>query len=60
VELRFLKKSAERFFPEPEERALAEVSDSQGVGGGRDEMRHLGHSGGQRVVPETRPPEPGA
>jgi hypothetical protein len=28
-----LHRSAERFFPEPEDRALAEVSDFQGVGG---------------------------
>ena len=32
-ELRLLHRSAERFFTEPEDRALAEVSDSQGVGG---------------------------
>ena len=32
-ELKMLKKSAERFFQEPEDRALADVSDSQGVGG---------------------------
>ena len=32
-ELRLLTRSAERFFQEPEDRALAEVSDSQGVGG---------------------------
>jgi uncharacterized membrane protein len=31
-ELSLLQRSAERFFPEPEDRALAEVSDSQGVG----------------------------
>jgi uncharacterized membrane protein len=31
-ELSLLHRSAERFFPEPEDRALAEVSDSQGVG----------------------------
>jgi uncharacterized membrane protein len=33
LELDILKRSAERFFQEPEDRALAEVSDSQGVGG---------------------------
>jgi hypothetical protein len=27
-----LRRSAERFFPEPEDRALAEISDLQGVG----------------------------
>ena len=32
-ELAMLKRSAERFFQEPEDRALAEVSDAQGVGG---------------------------
>jgi uncharacterized membrane protein len=32
-ELQLLHKSAERFFPEPEDRALAEVGDWQGVGG---------------------------
>ncbi len=32
-ELRILKRSAERYFQEPEDRALAEVSDAQGVGG---------------------------
>lgn len=32
-ELSLLNRSAERFFPEPEDRALADVSDSQGVGG---------------------------
>jgi uncharacterized membrane protein len=31
-ELSLLHRSAERFFPEPEDRTLAEVSDSQGVG----------------------------
>jgi len=32
-ELDLLNRSAERFFPEPEDRALADVSDLQGVGG---------------------------
>jgi hypothetical protein len=32
-DLKLLQRSAERFFPEPEDRALAEVSDFQGVGG---------------------------
>jgi uncharacterized membrane protein len=32
-ELRLLQRSAGRLFPEPEDRALANVSDSQGVGG---------------------------
>jgi uncharacterized membrane protein len=33
VELQLLHRAAERLFPEPEDRALAEVSDFQGVGG---------------------------
>jgi uncharacterized membrane protein len=32
-ELNLLRRSIERFFPEPEDKALADVSDSQGVGG---------------------------
>jgi len=32
-ELKLLHRSAERFFTEPEDRALADMSDSQGVGG---------------------------
>ena len=36
-ELAFLHRSAERFFSEPEDRALAEVSDFQGVGGKQDQ-----------------------
>ena len=32
-ELKLLKKSTERFFQEPEDRALANESDSQGMGG---------------------------
>ena len=40
-ELSLLNRSAERFFSEPEDRALAEVSDFQGVGGkhGNDQRR---------------------
>jgi uncharacterized membrane protein len=34
-ELALLHRSAERFFTEPEDRALAEISDAQGVGGKR-------------------------
>jgi len=34
-ELKLLERSASRFFREPEDRALAAVSDSQGVGGGK-------------------------
>jgi uncharacterized membrane protein len=32
-ELELLHRSTQQFFPEPEDRALAEISDSQGVGG---------------------------
>jgi uncharacterized membrane protein len=32
-QLKLLKKSVERFFEEPEDRAIADVSNSQGVGG---------------------------
>jgi uncharacterized membrane protein len=35
-EMQLLKRSAERFFQEPEDRALANVSASQGVGGARE------------------------
>jgi uncharacterized membrane protein len=36
-ELALLQRSAERFFAEPEDRALAAVSDFQGVGGKKDQ-----------------------
>ena len=36
-ELVLLHRFAERFFSEPEDRALAEVSDFQGVGGNREQ-----------------------
>jgi hypothetical protein len=32
-ELKLLQRSAERYFTEPEDRALADISDFQGVGG---------------------------
>lgn len=35
-ELTLLHRSAERFFAEPEDRAMAEVSDFQGVGGNQE------------------------
>jgi uncharacterized membrane protein len=38
-ELSLLHRSAERFFSEPEDRALAEISDSQGVGGKHQQSR---------------------
>ncbi len=36
-ELRLLQRSAGRFFPEPEDQALANISDMQGVGGNHSE-----------------------
>jgi len=36
-ELILLKRSAERFFSDPEDRALAEISDFQGVGGKKEQ-----------------------
>jgi hypothetical protein len=36
-ELKLLKKSTERSFAEPEERALADEADSQGVGGTQEQ-----------------------
>ncbi len=48
-ELDLLHKSAERFFPEPEDRALADVSDLQGVGG----REGHGHAGQGKEVPTT-------
>jgi hypothetical protein len=38
-ELDSLHRSAERFFSDPEDRALAEMSDSQGVGGKQENMQ---------------------
>jgi uncharacterized membrane protein len=38
-QLALLHRSAERSFPEPEDRALAEVSDFQGVGGKQEQNR---------------------
>jgi uncharacterized membrane protein len=48
-ELTMLHRSAERFFKEPEDQALAEVSDSQGVGG-----KH-GRGQPERPVKEATP-----
>jgi uncharacterized membrane protein len=45
-ELKLLQRSAERFFLEPEDRALAEVSDFQGVGG-----KHADGREGQEATP---------
>jgi hypothetical protein len=52
LELTLLHRSAERFFADPEDRALAEVSDSQGVGG----KQLPGQGDGQG--PEAGPPGP--
>lgn len=49
-ELNLLHRSAERFFPEPEDRALADVSDSQGVGGKE------GHSQAAKQAKEATSP----
>jgi hypothetical protein len=38
-ELTILHRSVERFFTEPEDRALAGVSDSQGVGGSQGQAK---------------------
>jgi uncharacterized membrane protein len=38
LELKLLNRSIERFFPEPEDRALADISDPQGVGGKREQF----------------------
>ena len=46
-ELALLHRSAERFFTEPEDRALADVSDFQGVGGSQ------GHAKTDKRVSET-------
>ena len=45
-ELTLLHRSAERFFPEPEDQALADVSDLQGVGGK--------HSGGKALAGDLK------
>lgn len=49
-ELDLLHKSAQRFFPDPEDRALANVSDFQGVGG-RDRRRHDASTEGAAILP---------
>ncbi len=60
-ELTLLKRTAERFFPEPEDRALADVSDSQGVGGSRRHPPRNGHTSSTathtapRIVKEAAP-----
>ena len=49
-EQKLLHRSAARFYLEPEDQALAEVSDSQGVGGGQ------GRGEAERQVKEAAPP----
>jgi len=49
-ELKLLQRSAERFFTEPEDRALADISDFQGVGG------KPGRGQANRQVTEVTPP----
>jgi uncharacterized membrane protein len=49
-ELELLHRSAERLFPEPEDRALADVSDFQGVGG------RQGRRPADRQAKEATPP----
>jgi uncharacterized membrane protein len=58
-ELSVLKRLAERFFPEPEDRALANVSDSQGVGGapGPRQGRREVQSDADRAAPVPAPPD---
>jgi uncharacterized membrane protein len=48
-ELTLLRRSTRRFFPEPEDQALADVSDLQGVGGK--------HSGGKGSAGDLKPVE---
>jgi hypothetical protein len=47
-ELAMLRRSSERSFPEPEDRALADVGDFQGVGG-----KHASGSPGPQVNQAT-------
>jgi uncharacterized membrane protein len=56
-ELSVLKRLAERFFPEPEDRALADVSDSQGVGGAHGPHRGRGEAspGAGQATPASAP-----
>jgi uncharacterized membrane protein len=49
-ELALLHRSAERFFSEPEDRALAEVSDCQGVGGKPEPKKVLSSTGTVRTL----------
>jgi uncharacterized membrane protein len=50
-ELELLQRSAERFFTEPEDRALAEISDPQGVGG-----RHQDNAAESTIGPQHLKP----
>jgi uncharacterized membrane protein len=49
-ELKLLQRSAARFFTEPEDRALADAGDSQGVGG-REERDPSGQHAGEKATP---------
>jgi uncharacterized membrane protein len=54
-ELDLLHRSAERFFSEPEDRALAGISDLQGVGGKADKSQSGGRLGVDRKSVEAVP-----
>jgi uncharacterized membrane protein len=54
-ELDLLNRSAERFFAEPEDRALAGISDLQGVGGTADKSQARGMFEGGRKSVEAAP-----
>jgi uncharacterized membrane protein len=54
-ELDLLHRSAERFFSEPEDRALAAVSDLQGVGGKSDKKQSRGTLDDARKFLESKP-----
>jgi uncharacterized membrane protein len=53
-ELTLLRRSAERCFTDPEDRALAEVSDFQGVGGKQGPGQADGHANGRSAVMGVR------
>jgi len=50
-ELQLLDRSVKRFFQEPEDRALADVGDLQGVGGSQEESGNTTHSGVDNRIP---------
>ena len=57
AELDLLRRSAERFFTEPEERAMAEVGDSQGVGSKWEQNPNCRKTG-RRSRHDNRPTDP--